>query len=168
MSVIIGTYINYWLGFGSSKIFLFNIQYTSIIVIFYVQTSFMIIINVSVHPILSSIIIISHIRYASIIIIFDIHLDIFHNGVWIVLGLNTIHENSIPPSRCRCATPSHNRTMIFSSSLWITFVDKRRGGKVILRCWSGTLRCAIGFLINWTLGRIGILRYRPFASVIIF
>ena len=59
--------------------------------IIYVQTLFMIIIHVSVHLSLLPIIIISHIRYDSIIIIIDVHLVTFHNGAWIVLGLNTIN-----------------------------------------------------------------------------
>ena len=46
----------------------------------------MIIIHVSVHLGLSSIIIISHIKYASIIIIIDVSLFIFHYGACIVLG----------------------------------------------------------------------------------
>ena len=58
----------------------------SIIFIFYVQTPFMIIIHVSVYLGLSPILIISHIRYAPIIIIIDIHLVIFHNIAWIILG----------------------------------------------------------------------------------
>ena len=39
----------------------------------------------------------------------------FHDGAWIVLGSNTINENSILPSRCCCATSSRKRVMIFSS-----------------------------------------------------
>ena len=54
--------------------------------IFYIQTLFMIIIHVIVHLGLLPIIIISHIQYVSIIIIIDVHLVIFHNGAWIVLG----------------------------------------------------------------------------------
>ena len=80
MSVIIGTCVTYWLGFGVSNIFIFHVQSTSIIVIFYVQTPFMIIIHVSVHLGLSSITIISYIQYASVIIIIDVNLVIFHNG----------------------------------------------------------------------------------------
>ena len=79
MSVIIGTYGTYWLGVCASMIFIFHVQSMSKIMIFYVETSFMIIIHVSVHLGLSSIIIVSRIRHASIIIIIDVHLVIFHN-----------------------------------------------------------------------------------------
>ena len=98
--------------------------------------AFIIIIHVSVHLGLLSIIIISNVRYALIIIIIDVHLVIFHSGVWIILGSNTINDNSIPPPRCRRATPSHKRVIIVASSLWITFVDKRREGTVSHQCWS--------------------------------
>ena len=109
----------------------------SIIMIFYVQMLFMIIIHVSFHLGLLSIIIISHIRYASIIIIISFHLFIFHNGAWIVLGSKIINDNSIPPPPCWRATPSYERAVIIASSLWINFVDKRRGGTVIRKFWSG-------------------------------
>ena len=169
MSVIIGTYINYWLGFGASKIFIFHVQYTSIIIIFYVQTTFMIMIHVSFHLGLSSIIIISHILCASIIIIIiiDIDLVIFQNVAWIVLGSNIINYNSIPSSPCQHASPSHKRVVIVASLLWLTFVDKIRGGAVSYRCWSGPSRCAIGFLLSWTPGQIGIPLHRPLAYGII-
>ena len=65
----------------------------------------MIIIHVSVHLGLSPIMIFSHVWYTSIIIIIDIQIIIFYDAVWIVLGSNTINENSIPPSRYRRATP---------------------------------------------------------------
>ena len=61
--------------------------------IFYLQRLFIIIIHMSVHLGLLSIIIISHIKYASIIIIIDFYLVIFHKGAWIVLGSNTTKEN---------------------------------------------------------------------------
>ena len=82
----------------------------------------------SVHLSLSSIIIITHVWYASILIIIDVYLVIFQNGAWIVLGSNTINEKLIPPPLCRGATPSHKRAMTVASSLWLTFVNKRRGG----------------------------------------
>ena len=93
-------------------------------------TSFplIIIIHVSVHFGLSSIIIISHVWYASIIIIIDIHLVIFHGGAWTVLGSKTINDNSIPPSRYRRANPSNKQIVIVASSLWLAFSDKIRGG----------------------------------------
>ena len=53
----------------------------------------MIIIYVSVHLVLSSIIIISHVQYASIIIVIDVRLVMFHDEPWIVLGSNTTNEN---------------------------------------------------------------------------
>ena len=168
MSVIIVTYRTYWLGSDASNIFIFHIQSTSIIMIFYVQTLFIIIIHVGVHLGLSSIIIISQIWYASIIIITDVHLVIFHDGLWIVLGSITINENSIPPPHCRRATPSHKCAMIVASSLWLTFFDKIRGGAFSHQCWSGLLRCVIGFLLSWIPGKIGIPRHCPFAYVIIF
>ena len=168
MIVILGMYGTYCLGFGASKIFIFNVKSMSIIMIFYVQTSFMIIIYVSVPFSLLSIIIISHILYASIIIIIDVNLVIFHNGEWIILGANTINKNSILMPHCRRYTVSHKRATIVASLLWITFVDKIRGGIVSRQCWSGPSRCAIGFLHPWTPGRIEITCHRPFAYVIIF
>ena len=66
----------------------------------------------------------------SIIIIIGVHLFIFHSCELIVLGSNTINENLILPLHCRCATPSNKRVMIVASSLWLTFVDKRRGGYI--------------------------------------
>ena len=89
----------------------------------------MIIIHMSVHLSLSSIIIIYHVRYASIIIIIDVHLVIFHDGAWVVLGSNTINDNSRPPPRCCRATPSHKHVMIVTSSLWLTFVNNIKGGR---------------------------------------
>ena len=124
---MIGTYGIYWLCSGASKIFIFHVKYTSIIVIFYVQTLFIIIIHVSVHLSLLSNIIISHIQYASNIIIIEVHLFIFHNGAWTVLCSSIINDNSIPSPRYPRATPYHKCAMIFASSLWLTFVDKRRG-----------------------------------------
>ena len=156
------TCVTYWLSFIASKIFIFHVQSTSIIVIFYVQALLVIIIHGSVHLGLSLIIIISHIRYASIIITIDVDLVIFKNVTWIFLASNTINENSIPPPRCCRATPSHKRAMIVASLLWLTFVDKRRGGTVGRRCWSGPSRCAIIFLLPWTTGRIGIPRHSAF------
>ena len=128
----------------------------------------MIIIHVIIYLGLLSIIIISHILYASIIIIIDVHLVIFHNSEWIVPGSNTINYNSIPLLYCRRSTPSHKRTGVVATSLWLTFVDKRRGNEVSHQCWYGLSRCAMGLIISWTLGRIGIPRYSPFAYIIIF
>ena len=167
MSVIIGTCVTYCLCFGVSKIFIFHVQYTSIIVIFCVQTPFMIIIHVSVHLGLSSITIISHIQYAPIIIIIDVNLIIFHNGAWIFLGSNTINENLIPSLRYRCTTPLYKCVIIVASSLQLTFVDKIRDGTVSHLFLSGPPRCGIGFLFPWTPERIGIIRHRPSAYIII-
>ena len=75
----------------------------------------MIIIYLIVRLSLSSIIIISHIWYASVIIIIGVHLVIFHNGVWIVLGSKTINENLMLPPQWRRATPSYKRVMIVTS-----------------------------------------------------
>ena len=58
----------------------------TVIMIFYVQTPFIIIISVSVHPGLLSNIVISYIQYDSNIIITNVQLVTFNNGVWIVLG----------------------------------------------------------------------------------
>ena len=159
-------YGTYWLDFGVSKIFMFRVQSTSMIVIFYVQIPFMIIIHVSVHLGLLSNRIFNHFWYASIIIIIDFHLVILHNCALIVLGSITINENSIPLLRCRHATPSNKRVIIVSSSLWITFVDKIREDTVSRRCWSGPPRSTIGLPIYWTPGWIGIPCHCPFAYVI--
>ena len=99
--------------------------------------SFMIIIDVSVHLGLLSIIIISLVQYASIIIIIDVRLVIFHNGAWIVLGSNTINDNFLYWLCCCHTTLSHKRAMIVSSLLWLTFCNKRGGG------------VAIGFPLYW-------------------
>ena len=66
------------------------------------------------------------------------------------------------PLRCHCATPSYKRVMIGAILLWITFFDKIRGGTVSCLCWSGLLRCAIGFHISWTSVNIGITYHCPF------
>ena len=66
--------------------------------------------------------------YASIIIIIDVHLVLFRNGAWIVLGSNTINDHSIPLLSCRHATPSHKRARVVSSLLCLTFVAKIKGG----------------------------------------
>ena len=168
-SVIICTYRTYWIGFVASNIFIIHVKSTSIIMIFYVQISFLIIIHVSFHLNLLSIIMISHIQHDSIITIIDFHLVIFHNGAWIVFGQNTINDNSIPLARCRRDTPFRKHTIIVSSLLWITFVDKRGGGggTVSCWCWSGPLRCAIGFLLLWTPVCIGIPCHCNFPYVII-
>ena len=125
-------------------------------------------IHVSFHLGLLSIIIISHIRYASNIIIIVVHLVIFNNGVWIVLGSKTINENLISPLRCHHATTSNKGAMIVASSLWTTFADKRRGDTVSRQCWSGTSRFPIGLLISWIPGKIGIPHHCPFSYTIIF
>ena len=140
-------YINYWLGFGASKIFIFHVQYKSIIIIFSVQMLFIIIIHVSAHLSLLSIIIISHIRYASIIIIIYFHLVIFHKGAWIFLGSNIINDNSILTPPCPHDTPSYKCAVIIASLLWLIFFDKRRVGTVSRKFWSGISWCYIGFLI---------------------
>ena len=80
----------------------------------------MIITHMSVYLGLLSIIIISHIIYASIVIIIDVCLVIFHNGALIVLCSNTIDDNSISPSLCLCAAPSHNRVMIVSGQFVVS------------------------------------------------
>ena len=149
-------YGTYWLGFGASKIFIFNVQYMSIIMILYVQTSFMIIIHVSVHLSLTPIIIISHTRSSPIIIIIDVLLVIFWSGAWIVLGSNTDNANSIPPPWYLRATPSHNYAIIVASSLWLIFFNKRKGGysQWPLLIWSIAVcyRRDIGYPISWTPG----------------
>ena len=103
----------------------------------------MIIIHMSVHLSLSSIRIISHVRYASIIIIIDVHLVLLNDCALFVFVSNTVNDKSIPPPRCCGATPSHKHVMIFSSSLWLTFVNNIRGGSVSCRCWSSLTWCVI-------------------------
>ena len=78
----------------------------------------------SVHLSLLSIIIISHVQYASIITILVFRLVLFNNGAWIVLGSNTINENSISLAHCCRATTSHKCTMIVESLLWPIFFYK--------------------------------------------
>ena len=75
----------------------------------------MIIIQVSVHLGLLSIITISHIQYAKIIIIIDVDLVIFHDDVCIIFDSNTINDNSTPPSCCYRTTPPYKLTIIVAS-----------------------------------------------------
>ena len=134
--------------------------------------SFIIRIHVGVHLGLWSTIIISHVRYASIIIIIHVRLGIFYDGVWIILSLNTTNENSIPPPRFSHSIPSHKRAMLVASFLWLTFVDKRRGGysqfPVLIRSDMVCYRHGIGFPLSWTLGQIGVLCHPLFVYVIFF
>ena len=134
MSVIICMYGNYWLGFGSSRMFIFNIKSTSIIMIFYVQSLFMIIIHVSVYLGLSSIVITSHPQYYSIVIIIDVRLVIFFGSMWIVLGSNNSNDNAVLLLLYRHATTSHRHGIIMYGLLWPTFVDKKREGTVSHQC----------------------------------
>ena len=143
MSVIIGKYGTYWLGFGASKMFIYHVQYTSIIMIFYVQTPFTIIIHGSVHLGLSSIKIIFHIRYSSIIIIIDVHWVIFRYGAWIFLSSNTPNDKLIPPPSFRPSNPSYKRAMIVAISLWLTLLIKEGGGGVNSVADVDPFRCGV-------------------------
>ena len=87
----------------------------------------MIIIHVSVHLDLFSIVIISNVQYDPIILIIDIRIVIFCSGMEIILGSNTINEKLIRPPCYLRGTTYHRRVMIVASLLWLNFVDKIRG-----------------------------------------
>ena len=117
---------------------------------------------------LESVITTPHVIYASIIIIIDVHLVIFNNGVWIILGSNTINDKSILLPRCRHANYSHKRAVIVAISLWLKFVNKIVGGTVSCRCWYSPSRCAISLRMSWTPVQIVIPCHLPFTYTIIY
>ena len=89
----------------------------------------MIIIHLSVHIRILSILIISHVWYTSIIIINDVQIIIFYGSTLNFLGSNTINGNSIMSLYSRRATPSHWHAVILNILLCLAFVNKRTGGR---------------------------------------